>query len=389
MAEPMRIDARLLDGRSSRPRPVTLSIDGDRLEIHHRDGTTAVERLSPDALDWQEPLGARHRSVLLAGGRRCEFDNGPALERFVRACGHRDSPLNRWQRATLPALAAVALVLASLAAAYRWGLPAVAEGLATWIPGHSLQALDRQLLESLDASGTLGPSRLAPDAVDDATRLGRQLLAAHPESSLHIRSAPGLGANAFALPGGSIVLTDALLELATDAREVAAVVGHELGHVRARHGLRQMLQTSMVAVAIGLWSGDFDSLLTVAGTVLVGASYSRRFEFEADAFAAETLHGASLSPRLLADMLRRLSEAGGGDGPRYLSSHPPTPERIRRLEAGAQRSRGRLAPGTAVRAKASGGAAKSCDNHRWPVLRDRPPRTGSQRRVRSHGPRVA
>ena len=327
------IDARLFDGQSSRPRPVTLTIDGDTVELRDRDGDTPAEQLPRGALDWQEPLGGGHRSAMLPGGRRCEFATGAALDRFLRACGHRETAVTRWQRSALFAFAALLLVLAGLIAAYRRLLPAAAEGLAALVPEHSLQALDRELLASLHTSEVLAPSRLSSATVDGMTRLGRGLLASHPGTSLHIRSAPNIGANAFALPGGSIVLTDGLLELADDGREVAAVISHELGHAQARHGLRQLLQASIVAVTIGLWSGDFDSVLTLAGTVLVGASYSRAFEYEADALAADHLTRAGLPPSTLASILARLATAGGGDGPRYLSSHPPTPERIRRLRA--------------------------------------------------------
>ena len=333
MTTPVDIDARLFDGHSSRPRAVTLTIDGDTLELRDRDRGVPAEQLARDAFDWQEPLGGGHRSAMLPGERRCEFTTGPALDHFLRACGHRETTVTRWQRSALFAFAALLLVLAGLLAAYRWGLPAAADGLAALVPEHSLQALDRELLASLHASEVLAPSRLPKATIDGMTRLGRGLLASHPGSTLHIRSAPGIGANAFALPGGTIIVTDGLLELADDAREVAAVIGHELGHAQARHGLRQMLQASIVAVTIGLWSGDFDSVLTLAGTVLVGASYSRAFEYEADAFAADRLRRAGLPPSALASVLARLATAGGGDGPRYLSSHPPTPERIRRLQA--------------------------------------------------------
>ena len=68
---------------------------------------------------------------------------------------------------------------------------------------------------------------------------------------------------------------------------VAAVVAHEMGHVHHRHGLRQLIQSSAIAVVVGLWIGDFDSMLTVASTVLLGSAYSREFEYEADGHGAQ------------------------------------------------------------------------------------------------------
>jgi Zn-dependent protease with chaperone function len=177
------------------------------------------------------------------------------------------------------------------------------------------------------------------------------ILAARKEDlPLHLSfHASPIGANAFALPGGSIVVTDDLVALAPEPAHIAAVITHELGHVAGRHGLRNLIQASVVATVIGLWTGDMSSLATSGATLLLSTTYSRQFEREADAYGAALLLHSGRSPALLAEMLERLEAsagegdqaAGGGDETaaedwagrlgRYLSTHPPTPERIAHL----------------------------------------------------------
>lgn len=325
------VEGRLFDGSASRPLRIRLTPVAGGFDLDFPDGERPRERLAAAAVRWQEPLGAAVRRAELPGGGSCEFPCGAALQSVLAACGHADSPVVRWQRSAAIALGALLVLLGVLFGLYRWGLPAVAEWVAEAVPAEALAGFDRHLLGSLEAGGLLEPSQLPRETRDAAHAASRRLAGRAPELRFH--HSAKIGANAFALPGGTIVVTDDLLRLAGSADAVAAVVAHELGHVHHRHGLRQLIQSSAVAVIVGLWIGDFDSMITVASTVLLGSSYSRRFEHEADAFAAQLLLDGGLSPVLLAEVLERLAgdEAADDGHDRYLSSHPPTPERIERL----------------------------------------------------------
>ncbi len=325
------IDGRLFDGTSSRARAVRLAVVAGAFDLSFIDGHTERERLPLHALRWQEALGQRVRRATLADGRSLELPCGPALDRILAASRHRETAVSRWQASAAIALGALLVLLAVLFAVYRWGLPAVAEQLAAQVPVDALSGFDGHLIGTLEAGGMIAPSALPDAQRAEIVEASRRLPG--PLPALRFHDAPQIGANAFALPGGTIVVTDDLVRLAGSPEAVAAVVAHEMGHVRHRHGLRQLIQSSAIAVVIGLWIGDFDSMITVATTVLLGSAYSREFEYEADGHGAELLAGAGLSPTLLADMLARLSETAGeaNDSNGYLSSHPPTPERIERL----------------------------------------------------------
>jgi Zn-dependent protease with chaperone function len=145
-----------------------------------------------------------------------------------------------------------------------------------------------------------------------------------------------LGANAFALPTGTIIVTHQQVALAKDDDEIAAVLAHEAGHVVRRHGVRQLLQDSVVSLSVTWYIGDISSLVALAPTALLQANYSRELEREADRYAAETLRLNNVSLEAMARMLVRLdesrdsAEAGGSKEGMldYLSTHPVTRERL-------------------------------------------------------------
>ena len=159
-----------------------------------------------------------------------------------------------------------------------------------------------------------------------------------------MRTSGKIGPNAFALPGGAIVLTDGLVDLARNDAQVSAVLAHEIGHVRHRHGLRQALQAAGLAALITALAGDAVSITSLAvtlPTLLLQNGYSREFEDEADSYAFQRLREIGLSPKDFAEIIARLEEFRSKDagatrsntGERnmdYLSTHPATARRIER-----------------------------------------------------------
>jgi Zn-dependent protease with chaperone function len=134
-----------------------------------------------------------------------------------------------------------------------------------------------------------------------------------------------------ALPSGMIVVTDELIALARDDRELLGVLAHEAGHVERRHGIRLVLQHSALGLLAAWLVGDVTSLLAVAPATLLQAKYSRDFEREADSYAADLLRARGISPGMLADLLERLEQVQPGPSSTvlsYASSHPATEERL-------------------------------------------------------------
>jgi Zn-dependent protease with chaperone function len=147
-----------------------------------------------------------------------------------------------------------------------------------------------------------------------------------------------LGPNAMALPSGTVIVTDQLLELSDVDDEIIAVLAHETGHVEGRHGLRALFQSSIVALGATWFLGDVNVLIATAPTTLMQAKYSRDLEREADDHAVAVLMLNGIPTGRLVRMLERLDESGdkrgsasGSIAERYLSTHPVTAERVARL----------------------------------------------------------
>jgi Zn-dependent protease with chaperone function len=335
-----RFAGRYFDGRSSRALEVEVWIDGASLRLRG-EGVDRVAML--EALDVSSRLAGTPRQLRFPDGASVELPDGDALADALAPAGRdRGRLLAALERHTGVALLALVASVAALAWAVRAGVPALARVVAERLPESVEEKLGAHTLSAIDGQW------FAPSELDAATRarlaerfaaLGAAL-ALERTPALEHRRGDELGANAFALPGGTIVVTDELVALAGDEDEVAAVLAHELGHVRHRHALRSALQNVGVGVLIAGALGDFASISAVSGSLpvlLTELHYSRSFEREADASAAETLDAVGIPRERLARMLERLAESHGGDAAwaAYLSTHPATAERAEALRRGA------------------------------------------------------
>ncbi len=147
--------------------------------------------------------------------------------------------------------------------------------------------------------------------------------------------------NAFALPGGHVVVTTSLMALADRPEEIAGVVAHEVAHVTKRHAFRKIISSSGPYILCRLFMRDNSGLLGVlAGSsqLLVSQSFSQEYETEADDVGWQYLVDAHIDPRGLPEMLGKLQAEYESMHlahlvPQAFSSHPATEKRIRRLEA--------------------------------------------------------
>ena len=148
--------------------------------------------------------------------------------------------------------------------------------------------------------------------------------------------------NAFALPGGFIYLTRGIMAHFNSEAEMAAVLGHEIGHVTARHSVEQMSRQRLARFGLGLGTvlsedvARFSDVLG-AGLGVLFLKYSRDDESQADRLGLRYLVGEGYAPDEMVDvfqMFRRQSEAAGGSGvPSWLSTHPTPASRIEQLRA--------------------------------------------------------
>jgi len=338
----LQVSAAYFDGKTAASRAVKLSAEGGELLLN---GGTAELRWPLSEVHISERLGNTPRLLAFSGGGHCEVNDHAGLERLLAQVGGRRNWLDRMQHSLSWALVAVILIVVAFAGAYRYLLPWGAEVLAMRVPDVVLQKMGSSTLETLDQY-VLKPSRL--DAarqreLSDAFARLKPLPDARLQYRIVFRSSPAMGANAFALPDGNIVMLDGLVDLTKDDNEIIAVLAHELGHVERRHAMRMVLQSSVVGLVLAWYVGDVSGLLATAPAIIMQAKYSRDMEREADQYAERTMQVNGLSPCLLASILgkleishlaRKAEQRPTADAGKdvhamdYLSSHPATRERI-------------------------------------------------------------
>lgn len=147
--------------------------------------------------------------------------------------------------------------------------------------------------------------------------------------------------NAFAAPGGYIYITRGLLALMNSEAELAAVLGHEIGHISARHSVARLsygIVTEVLLSTASVVSEDFAQIRDISnlGTQLLFLRYSRQDEYEADELGVKYARSAGYSPRemvMFFHTLERLSPADGPRTPAFLSTHPLSKQRVKKIKA--------------------------------------------------------
>ena len=325
------------DGRSGSGDVVLLRIDGDTLIVMSRSG---LDRIALRDVAVAETFDRAPRMLGLPGGHTIEVpDAQRSLPAALAAAGKTTSWIVRMQRAWAAVVVALFVLVAGAAWIYFEGLPIAARHVANALPPGFDRRIGENVLELLDGN-RLQPTKLAVErraAIDARFREAAAVVAPKLDVRLEFRSG---AVNAFALPGGIIVVFDELVDLAGNDERVLGVLGHELGHVVGRHSTRQLLQGLGLAAIAGVVWGDFSTIAANVPLVLGLMRYGRGFEDEADDFALAFLRANNLSPRPLYEFFLRVQEQDGkrkpDQVPAFLSTHPDVNIRIERMRREAE-----------------------------------------------------
>ncbi len=336
------------DGRSSARIKVEIERVGSNLRLHgeglERSFPVASVRISPR-------VGDVRRSIRFPDASLCEIINDSSFDQLLDGdgSGRLQRLLQQWERSVPLTLLALLLTLVVIMGFIRYAVPAIARYVAYAVPSASEVSLGKESLAILDRY-VMKPSKLPEARRRSLTVLFVRMKESLPDSKgyqIEFRNSEQAGANAFALPGGTIILTDAMVELVKSDEELTGVIAHEAGHVHSRHALRHVLQSTGTGLLIAAVTGDITSITSLSATIptaLINAGYSREFENEADDAAVAYLLKAGIQPRVYADTLARLQaehdKKSGEKGASHswspmdlLSTHPVTSERIKRVLA--------------------------------------------------------
>ncbi|MBL8472137.1 MAG: M48 family metallopeptidase [Rhodocyclaceae bacterium] len=233
----------------------------------------------------------------------------------------RDAATRRWVTLLL-GLMALPVVVVGLAV---WQFDA----LVNWGVSRISIAHERSLGASIMGRYAAKWKPVSGPAADLVTDLGRRLTKKSRYSyEFRVISEPTV--NAYALPGGYVVVHSGLLRAVDGADELAGVLAHEISHVELRHGLRSLVRSAGLTTAFQLLLGGSSPLATLAGEA-TDLKFSRATETEADQNAMDRLEAARINPAGLVDFMKK-SESHAARMPDWLSTHPAAADRVAALE---------------------------------------------------------
>ena len=326
-------EALYFDGAGARRQAVTLEIRPEGIAILADGREIAFWRrsdlFSADAPKGVMRIGAEGAAELA----RLEIRDAPSQDairaQFAELSGRRRGGQANARQIVLWSLGAVV----SLVVTVVYLVPLVADRLAPFVP----IAVEARLGEAVDnqVRAIFGDDVCHSEASDAAlAKLSTGLTGVSDlPMATDISVLKSGTVNAITLPGGRIYVFEGLLGAADSADELAAVIGHEFGHVDNRDGLRKLLQSGGSSFLLGLLFGDVTggAAIIFAAQTLIDSRYSRDAERAADAFAATTMLALGRSPKPLGIFLSRLDK-GGTSGLAFISSHPVTAERLKAME---------------------------------------------------------
>lgn len=333
----LTFQADFFDGKTSTAHAVEVSLDGSFLRVC---GLHINQSVPTAQLEFWAAVGSAKAIIYMPHGAELQIADLASYDALAQHL--KPASLAHVTRflENHTAFAVLALVFsgAFIFAGLRYGLPALALSAANHLPaematkigGESLQLMDKWLLL---------PSQL-PEVRQQAiaNRLShfcRQQQC--PDYKLHFRKSSSIGANAFALPAGDIVVTDDLVALAQHDDEVLSVLFHELGHVQHRHSLRLAIQSAGAAALLVGVTGDLSSVSDLAAglpSLLMQSGYQRDMENEADAQALKMLQATCIDPQRFVTIMQRIT--GVSKSPdsmsNWFNSHPNTESRIQAFQ---------------------------------------------------------
>jgi len=297
-------------------------------------------------------LGDMPRQMRFLDGELFETEANDQVDALLRSNRHHgfSALLHRLESKAAYILPLLLVAGLSLWFLYAWGLPKAARVIAFSLPASELNLIGDHTLETLDRLA-LKPSQLSEQRKQGIRARFTGLtdeIGSGFVYRLHFRRLPENAADAFALPDGSIVVMDGLVELSEEPWEIDSILLHEIAHVEERHGLQSVFQDTLLTLMVSVMLGDAVSTAQAAASLpilLMERKYSQNFEQQADDYASDymlthqvdTVHFSNILERLEAsyatedDKTKMTEEREPESSWDYFSTHPRTKDRLLRI----------------------------------------------------------
>jgi Zn-dependent protease with chaperone function len=310
----MALQGNWFDGKTSASQWVELQMDdAGEICVIHVTNQSVLMRAPFSAIRVSSRVGNTPRFMYFPGGEKFETKQHDQIDQWLQKYrpSFWHSLAHQLETHTYFVALTLVLVITFTWAVAVYGLPAASRYIAFHLPQNVMNRAAIETLQFLDKT------QLKPTKLDEQTQ--KQILAhfapaIEQNKNLHInvifRGGGDIGANAFALPDGTVLFTDEIVRLAKNNDELLAVLAHEIGHVKYRHSLRSVIQGSVISFGVAMLTGDLSAasnLLASLPVVITNMSYSRNFEREADNNALVFLDANHIERHYFVDLMDRLT----------------------------------------------------------------------------------
>ncbi|MBU3021687.1 M48 family metallopeptidase [Aestuariibacter sp. A3R04] len=303
--------------------------DGEAQRIYRRNEVTV-----------QSKLGNLPREITLGNGMLLVLPGTLSLDKWLDGNkGGRLSFLESNRRVIVGSFVVVPLLLYLV---FGKLIPAMALHFAAFVPMNAKVVASEQTLTALDYSA-LSPSELSAETRQSISQgfkdVLRDIRTQHQHFTVLFRHSDIMGPNAFALPDGTIVFTDQLVELVSQNQALLdAIFLHEIGHVEHNHSMQLVAESLFATVGFSLLFGDVSGAVEAffgVGSSVVHNKFSQAHEWEADNFALTTLKESHRDPAAFKQAMEKLAtlmSGSTGEEMSWFQSHPLIQQRIENAE---------------------------------------------------------
>ncbi len=337
---PVAYHGHISDGRTAARTTVTVHVAEEGLVIVSEDGNRFVWAFGDLGRtdEFHRDLPVRLLNAAQADARLTIADNG-ILRPLLAMAPHLHDPGVMGAR-PLRRIAQWAAGIAVVVAMLFWGLPLAVEPIAALMPLEWEESLGAQVMGEFEANNNICEGTAGVRAMKRLTK--RLAGVIDTDYRFRVTVVDSKVVNAFAGPGGYIVIYKGLITAAKSPDEVAGVLAHEMGHVIERHSTESIVRAAGLGLMVQILLGDPSGLIGVgvaAGELLVNLAYNRDAEAEADAVAVDILADSDTDASGLVRFLDRLATRESEDPGlmAFLLTHPQSAERAEAVRNSGQR----------------------------------------------------
>ncbi|HYP67432.1 MAG TPA: M48 family metallopeptidase [Thiobacillaceae bacterium] len=285
-------------------------------------------------LFWHQEEGRWAMSPQDAAAQELLIRSAPAPLNALLQAASKDIRRHKRRLGTTLSLLALGLMLPLLLAGFFF---AQSGRIAGWVANHISIEQEMQLGKQAFQQATRGLHLRQSGADWQAVAAIGNKLTAGSRYTYHWYIADDPAINAFAVPGGYVVVNRGLIKAADSAEEVAGVLAHEVQHVEQRHTLKNLIQRLGWRALVSLAAGDVSGSIVASAAANLGElKFSRDLEAQADLGGLAALRKAGISPQGMLSFFTKLAKQDGSPVP-FLSTHPASAQRLHDLQAAISR----------------------------------------------------